>query len=355
MITRRTASLLLPLLVILLIAITYPWFSRGFDAGVSALRLRLGQIGTQMGVVPERSGTMLGIYSPESPYSLARIRDVEQAIGRPFDIISFYQTWGDREEDRFPRQLMRTVAQHEGMAMITWEPWLSEFQRNRGEPGYGSRTDLREVVGGTYDAYIREWAREASIFGRVFLLRFAHEMNNPQYPWSTEAGNRPEDFVAAWRHVWSIFREEGARNVVWVWSPWGAPPQSLYPGGEYVDWVGVSVFNYGVYAEGGGWQSFEYVYDPIYRAALRFERPIMIAELGSVSLGGNQAQWYGAAMERITTRYPRTGAIVLFNNPVDRTFPGAVIDWSIDSNPDVLDVFRRHAADGALARPAPRR
>jgi hypothetical protein len=347
---RRMKTLVLPLGVIGALAFTYPWFSRAFDTGVSTVRLRVGQLGTQLGLVPETRGMMLGVYKPEVPWSLSRLEEMEQAVGKRFDILSFYQTWGDREQDGFPRALMRSAAQNGAMPMITWEPWLTAFDRNRGQAGYAARTDLREIAGGAYDPYIRAWAREAAIYGRVFLLRFAHEMNNPQYPWSLQAGNRPEDFIAAWRHVWTLFREEGARNVVWVWSPQGVPPDALYPGGEYVDWVGVAVFNYGAFSADGGWQSFEYVYEPIYRAALRYERPVMIAELGTVSLGGSQADWYATALERIATRYPQTRGLVLFNNPVDQTLPGSVINWAIDDNPGVLDVLRRHVEAGTFVQ-----
>jgi hypothetical protein len=345
---RGALRLFVPLLVMGVLALTHPWFVRAFDRAVSTVRFRVGQLGTELGLVPEASGLLLGVYRPEVPHSMARLERMEEAIGKSMDILSFYQTWGDREEDAFPRALVRNTTRHGAMPMITWEPWLSAFAGNRGRAGIATRTDLREIAAGAYDAYIREWAREAAIYGRVFLLRFAHEANNPQYPWSLQAGNSPEDFIAAWRHVWRVFEEEGARNVVWVWSPHGAPPQELYPGGAYVDWIGVSVFNYGAYADDGGWHSFDYLYDPVYRAALPYERPIMIAELGTVSLGGSQADWYAAALERITTRYPQTRALVLFDNPADRTLPGAVIDWSIADDPGVLEVFRGYGRMGAF-------
>jgi hypothetical protein len=347
--SRSVAALVLPLFVLGVIALTYPLFSRAFDNTVSAARLRVGQLGTQLGIIPETRGMLLGIYKPEVPYSLGRLGEMEAAIGTTFDILSFYQTWGDREQDAFPGAMMQSVAEHGGMPMITWEPWVSEFERNRGRAGFATRTNLREVADGAYDDFIREWAREAAIHGRVFLLRFAHEMNNSQYPWSLQAGNSPEDFIAAWRHVWTLFREEGARNVVWVWSPQGVLPEELYPGGEYVDWIGTGVFNYGTFSADQGWHSFEYVYEPIYRSALRYERPIMIAEIGTVALGGNQAEWYATALDRIAERYTQTRALVLFNNPVDQTMPGSVIDWSVDDDPDVLEVFRRHVEGGAFA------
>lgn len=343
---RRIGSLLLPLLVVGVLAATHPWFSRAFDGAVSALRLRVGQLGTELGLVPETGGLMLGIHRPEAPYSMGRTARMEEALGKPFDIIAFYQTWGDRPEDAFPSTLMRNTTRHGAMAMVTWEPWLSAFERNRDAVGVARRTDLGQIAGGAYDAYIRQWAREAAIYGQVFLLRFAHEANNPQYPWSLQAGNRAEDFIAAWRHVWTLFQEEGARNVVWVWSPHGQPPAELYPGRDFVDWLGVSIFNYGAYSDDGAWHTFDYLYDPVYRAALPYDLPIMIAELGTVALGGSQADWYAAALNRITTRYPQTRALVLFDNPADRTLPGAVIDWSVEDDPAVLEVFRRQVEAG---------
>ncbi|HUF30512.1 MAG TPA: glycosyl hydrolase, partial [Gemmatimonadaceae bacterium] len=322
---RRLGILLLPLLAAGVLALSYPWFSRAFDGAVTGARLRVARLSTQLGIVPQADGLMLGVYRPEVPYSMGQLEVMEEAIGRRFEILSFYQPWGDRPEDAFPHMMMRNAAEHGAMAMITWEPWLTAFDRNRGRAGYAARSDLREITGGVYDDFIRTWAREAAIHRRVFLLRFAHEMNNPQYPWSQQAGNRPEDFVAAWRHVWAIFRAEGARNVVWVWSPQGVLPRALYPGREYVDWVGTSVFNYGMFSDDATWHTFEYLYEPIYRSALQFDRPIMIAELGTASLGGSQANWYADALARIPTRYPRTRALVLFDNPVDRTLPGSVI------------------------------
>ncbi|MFN2240123.1 MAG: glycoside hydrolase family 26 protein, partial [Thermoanaerobaculia bacterium] len=245
--------------------------------------------------------------------------------------------------------LMRAIDERHAMAMITWEPWLSEFRQNAGRAETARLTRLREIADGRYDAYIRNWAREAVIFGKPFFLRFAHEMDNPQYPWSQQAGNSPADFVDAWRHVWTIFQQEGARNVLWVWSPQRNLGPGLYPGGEYVDWVGTGVFNYGVYGE-GVWHSFEYLYEPMYRDAIAHEKPIMIAEIGCSPHGGNVVEWYAEAFEKIRTRYPRTEAVVFYDNPADATLAGTVIDWTINDDRDVLELLRRLSADGAFGK-----
>ncbi|MBW3631190.1 MAG: hypothetical protein KY464_18135, partial [Gemmatimonadetes bacterium] len=196
---HRTLRALLPLLLVLALAVSYPFFNRGFTDGVSFLRLQFGQLGTQLAVAPAAGGLLLGIYKPEVPYSLSRLQEMEEAIGTPFHVLSFYQTWGDREQDAFPHALMRAADQHGAMVMLTWEPWTTEFARHRGDRTAAVRTDMRAIADGAYDVHVRRWAREASIFGKVFFLRLAHEMNNPQYPWSEQAGNGPADIIEAWR------------------------------------------------------------------------------------------------------------------------------------------------------------
>lgn len=329
-------GLRLPAYIAALILV-FPIFDSLYTEAVSHARVFIGRLAVTAGIASEGERLMLGIYKPEVPYAFDGLRDMEEAIGTRFDILSFYTTWGERSEDAFPIELLRATDTHGAIAMITWEPWTTEFAVNAGRGTDAMRTDLREISAGRYDDYIREWAREAVIFGRPFFLRFAHEMNNPQYPWSTQAGNTAADFVQAWRHVWRLFREEGAENVIWVWSPKREAPHELYPGGEYVDWIGTGVFNYGIFGE--AWYSFEYLYESIYRSVILFDKPIMIAEIGSVTSGGSRPDWFSDAWRKISTQYPATRAVVLFNNPADRTLQDAEIDWAIEDDDATLETI----------------
>ena len=88
----------------------------------------------------------------------------------------------------------------------------------------------------------RQWATAAKAWGHPFFLRFDHEMNgNWQFPWAELLnGNKPGDYVKAWRHVHDMFTSLGATNVSWVWCPnvsGGStrPMAQLYPGDAYVD------------------------------------------------------------------------------------------------------------------------
>jgi hypothetical protein len=88
--------------------------------------------------------------------------------------------------------------------------------------------------------YLRQFARDAANSGIPVFLRFANEMNDPTSPWYIDA----EVYKTKYRIVANVFHQE-APNVVMVWAPNYFPPnniQSYYPGDEYVDWVGVSLY-----------------------------------------------------------------------------------------------------------------
>ena len=55
--------------------------------------------------------------------------------------------------------------------------------------------------------------------------------------------------MAAWRHIVTLFRDQGARNVTWIWTvqadePGTGPIASWWPGAKYVNWVGVDGYYY---------------------------------------------------------------------------------------------------------------
>src|SRR5207237_3447208 len=184
--------------------------------------------------------------------------------------------------------------------MITWEPWVVDFdERIRknlphiAEREYGS---LGAIARGEYDFYIVPWAKGAAAFGKPLFLRFAHEMNDPyRYPWGPQ-NNTKEEHIAAWRHVRERFERAGARNVIWTWSPHVAYPywDTYYPGSQYVDWVATGALNYGsVGQQWSQWWTFHEIFGSKYRRLASFGKPIMVAEFGSLAVGGGRWGWYG--------------------------------------------------------------
>jgi beta-mannanase len=239
------------------------------------------------------------------------------------------------------------------VAVVTWEPWLTVFDNAR-HPflplrDARDRGGLAAVARGDYDFYVDRWAAEAARFGRPFLLRFAHEMNDPyRYPWGPQ-NNTKEEFIAAWRHVVDRFRRAGAQNVIWVWSPHVAYEwwDLYYPGRDVVDWVATGVLNYGPVAQWSRWWTFEEIFATKYTKLAAFEKPVMIAELGSLRVGGSRATWYGDALRDLPLRHPSVKAVVLFAASDDQTVTAQKVEWSFRGDGDVAAAVRESISSWA--------
>ena len=73
------------------------------------------------------------------------------------------------------------------------------------------------IAAGSYDPYLRTFADSVRDFGRPVVIGFGHEMNATWYSWGY--GHVPAaTFVAAWRHIVTLFRDQGADNVTWLWT-----------------------------------------------------------------------------------------------------------------------------------------
>ena len=296
---------------------------------------------------------LYGIYDGGFPNTFAGMEQLEASLRFKFPIISFYSAWGDKPTQQFPIRMVETIHNMGSVPMITWEPWVVDFdERLRpnlpkvSEREYGL---LAAIAKGHYDFYIVEWAKSAAAFKRPMFIRFAHEMNDPyRYPWGPQNGNRPEDFVAAWQHVHQVFQKMGATNVLWVWSPHISMPwfEYYFPGREYVDWIGVGVLNYGDVASWSRWWSFHQILEKSYPQLLRLQKPIMISEFGTLASGGDPAEWYRQAFYHMTHTYSRgVKAVVFFNQPNDITIsPQFPLNWSVTQSSRAVDTVAKEIA-----------
>jgi beta-mannanase len=239
----------------------------------------------------------------------------------------------------FDGHRVAAVAAQGAVPMITWEPW--DWQRGIDQPAFS----LARISAGDHDDYVGRWARSARDFGDQILVRFAHEMNARYYPWSAGAnGNRSEDYVTAWRHVVQIFRDAGADNVRWVWSPnvsydGTTPLHQLYPGDDWVDWVAVDGYNGGAALPWGGWLDFDAVFGPTLDEIERLTtaKPVMIGETASAEAGGDKAAWIHGLFDAMERR-PAIRAFVWFNHDKET-------DWRIQSSARAQEAFAQRVAD----------
>ena len=268
--------------------------------------------------------------TPWAPGNLSEVNAFERAIRAHAGIVMWYADWRSRID---PAQL-RAVARRRSEPEITWEPWDVMVGLRRRQPQYS----LASIIAGRHDAYIRSWARALRAYRKPVLLRFAQEMNGDWYPWSARAeGNRPRQFIAAWRHVHDVFASAHATNVLWVWTPVARFGLSLdtssYPGDAYVNIVGLSGFNGGTALPWTGWRSFSSLFDGSLAALHRLapHKPVQISEVSTVAAGGSKAAWI-TGMFRDLAKHPQVRSLVWFN-------VAKQADWRITSSSRAAAAF----------------
>lgn len=259
----------------------------------------------------------------------------EGLIGRKVDIHHHFVNWG---KTWWPGAAVKW--DHQGGR----HPMLS-IGGNRDFPG------LDAVNNGSQDAWIAGRADAIKALGFKVFLRPLWEMNGDwDMPWHgiTNGGSAgPAKYVAAWQRIVDIFRQRGATNAIWVWSPncKSIPSDAwnyftnYYPGDDYVDWVSCDGYNRG----GSGWRSWSYVYGHAWDGrpsvyASYPHKPFMVTETGSCDRGGDKGAWISQAGNDIKADFPRVKAFVWFNENKE-------CDWRAESSARALEGYRALAAD----------
>ena len=180
-------------------------------------------------------------------------------------------------------------------------------------------------------------------------------MNGFWFPWSEGInGNKPGEFVAAWRHVHDIFTAGGATNATWVWCPNVdftsslTPLEELYPGDDYVDWTCLDGFNWGKTANSAGWQSFNQVFHSTYKRMLKIapSKPMVIGEIASDERGGSKADWISNLLASIPAKYRKVRGLIWYEEKDHGT------RWPIESSQAGHQRLRQgHRAPGLPAEP----
>ena len=261
--------------------------------------------------------------------------------------------WFGTITDPFPTTTMNEIAAQGIMPEMTMDltPYSSQQCQSydtkyANDPNHNPCTN-QYITSGQLDTSLQQYARDAAAWGRPFLYRLGAEMNGnwSQYGMG-QNGNTAQSFVAMWQHIVNLFRQNGATNVRWVWSPNVLAPDApdfapLYPGNSYVDWVALDGYNFGTTQPGCVWQSFDDIYYQSYqKLAVLTSKPMMIAEISSTEQGGNKADWINQAFFHSMSAYPRIRAIVWFN--IDKTADGET-DWRVNSSAGALTIYKQVA------------
>jgi hypothetical protein len=199
------------------------------------------------------------------------------------------------------------------------------------------------IASGRYDGYLRSYAGAVRAYHRPVVVSFGHEMNGDWYSWGYSRTS-PATFIAAWRHIVSLFRAAGARNVTWLWTVniiddphYGKIPSPArwWPGGTYVTWVGIDGYYYHPSTV------FSSLFGPTIAAVRQITgAPILIAETAAVPAAGQPAKI--ADLFAGVRLYGLLGFVWF-----DVTHPE---NWRL-SSPEALAAFRRGARDYRRAAP----
>ena len=177
--------------------------------------------------------------------------------------------------------------------------------------------DLKAISRGAWDEYFKQAALSVKAFGGPIFISIDHEMNGNWYPYSQSypgAQTTAADYVAAWKRIVDIFNQSGATNVAWVWSPnvpdvGGVDYAAYYPGDNYVDWIGVSLYS----------GNDPTAMDDIYRK-YSDKKPFFITEWATAPNKNQfnarfpgEVAWVKEFFETLNDRYPRVKAISWFN------------------------------------------
>lgn len=256
--TRRYVGFITSAIVIMggLVAVTKPWSHDPIHSSSSAQSVRY-----------------LGVYEPNATHSYAGIDQFAQAIGIQPNLVSYYSS-------------------------LT-EPFRANFAASAANKGAitldqigAVNVSLESIAEGKYDRYLRSYADAVKAFGAKVIVSFDHEMNGGWYSWGYRHES-PAAFVSAWRHIVTIFREQGAMNVIWLWTvniinTWNnriPDPAPWWPGSSYVNWVGLDGYYYTP-----SW-TFTSLFGPTIADVRELTNdPILIAETGAASTANQPAK-----------------------------------------------------------------
>lgn len=224
--------------------------------------------------LPASPLSYVGVYAPPVPASYAGVTAFTQTADVTPDVAMFYSGWFES----FPTGFATTAARHGAVPLVQIDP---------------SGISLAEIASGHYDGYLSSYAEAVRSYQHPVILSFGHEMNGTWYSWGYRHTS-PATFVAAWRHIVTVFRALGAHNVTWLWTvnvmndtqDGKIPtPAAWWPGKSYVTWVGVD----GYYLK-RSWK-FAPLFGPTIAAVreLTFD-PILIGETGATHASDQPAK-----------------------------------------------------------------
>jgi hypothetical protein len=284
----------------------------------------------------------------------------EATVGHKVAWVYFSDNW--YKSSTFPAATVAWIAARGSV------PYIRLMLRSNIDPGSVETSfTLDRIIKGDFDPQLSAWAKDAARFGKPVMAEYGTEVNGDWSPWNgsyngagTTTGfgdptkpDGPERFVAAYRHIIDVMRQQKAYNVSWVYhvdaisSPdvaWNSMA-AYYPGDGYIDWLALSAYGAQDSSDDQG-QSFRELVDAGYPVLAKVSpaKPIIIAEMGTDVRNTvmSPVTWSKAALtDLFAKRWPRIVGFSWWDerwandeDPADDT------DMRIQDSPAVTKVFQ---------------
>lgn len=179
---------------------------------------------TSHAALPPDPASYVGVFETGAPPDYGPVAEFAHSANKPPNMVAYYSGWAEP----FAVSFARTVLSHGMIPCVQIDPTYAS---------------VAGVAAGTYDGYLRQYADSVRNFRHAVVIGFGHEMNAPWYSWGY-GHVQPSVFVAAWRHIVTVFHDQGAYNVTWLWTinqdrPGTGQVRLWWPGARYVTWVGI--------------------------------------------------------------------------------------------------------------------
>ncbi len=266
----------------------------------------------------------INIFSPEAVTNLANINNLEKDLGVNFHSYKWYLDWDNSLERVIPDHFHSFGKLPE----LAWQPQVN-----------GQCVSFNDVLNKKYDPYITSFAQGVKKLGYTIRINLAPEMNASWESWGVgNCGNEADNTKAFWQYVVTKFRSLEVTNVQWVWTPnihfWGEKYSysDLFPGDDYVDFLGLDGYNWGTSQSWSKWQSFREIFESSYHDLTALSgKKILIMETASTEDGGNKADWIKEMFKELGN-FPQIQGITWFNINKET-------DWRINSSNSSKDAF----------------
>ncbi len=256
-----------------------------------------------------------GAYDPEGDYTDDLSLEIEHVF-LPWEDVALGSL---QDADVYALERKRAL-------LITIEPWTwTRDERNTAE---FLRRGIKE---GYYDSNMRSICKVIGSLQSPVSVRWGHEMETEdgQFIWSAW---KPDDYISSFKRMIDICRNE-APNINVVWSPIGQEnAKDYYPGDDYVDLVGVSVFGYEAWEKAiiGHARTYTELLTERYNNVKDLGKPIVVAELGFYGTAAYVDSWE-AEVSVVRPDMPQLVGAVYFDQPEVYPWPDGFPqpDWRL--------------------------